>query len=323
MKEKTTAWVFLLPTYNKRQNPEPWHIMDLAFGVFKLESAGIPQSNIFIIIDGIDYVKISEIITQFTGAKHKIYSTDEIQDLRSDAVFCTSLVLFIFGHGDEFGLASHKIITPHVLLNAIQESINIKKAIIYLGPCYSGIFNHLKTIGAQDIIFIGSTNFYSSISSRVSEQIANGEKTTWIANFFLLGTFKWFSAPEDIDGDGEYTIMDSFKFISVYSNRIYENIKKSDFPYLIREIPHYHKRLIKLGKRYKMYLNALETCKELRWKKLAEFYQSTLNNMLLEIKTINRKINEYLKIDLFNIQESWISSPEKALSITYSSGEVK
>ena len=92
---KETAWLFLLPVYKKGQNPENRHVMDLAFGVYKLESAGISRDNIFIAIDGADYIKISEIIEQFTGSKHKIYSTDEIETLRSDATFCSNLVLLL------------------------------------------------------------------------------------------------------------------------------------------------------------------------------------------------------------------------------------
>ena len=39
--------------------------------------------------------------------------------------------------------------------------------------------------------------------------------------------------------------------------------------------------------------------------------------------TQNHKINEDLEIDLFNIQESWVSDPEGALSTTYISGNIQ
>lgn len=320
---KETAWLFLLPVYKKEQNPENRHIMDLAFGVYKLESSGISCNNIFIVIDGADYIKISEIIEQFTGSKHKIYSTDEIETLRSDAAFCSNLVLFVFGHGHERGLSSYKKITPHVLLSEIQKSSNIEKAVIYLGPCFSGIFNYLEIPGNQKIIFIGSTKFYSSIASRATEQVAGGKKLSWVANFFLLGVFKWFSRPFDIDGDGKYTIMDSYKYVSIYSNSVYADIKKSDFPYLIREIPKHHKKLVKLGKQYKRYLDGFEGCKSLGWNRYVKFYEKLLNDTDLQIRTIKRSINESLEIDLFNIQESWVSNPDCALSTTYSSGRIQ
>ena len=320
---KETAWLFLLPVSNKGQNPENRHVMDLAFGVYKLESAGISRDNIFIAIDGADYEKISEVIEQFTGSKHRIYSTDEIETLRSDATFCSNLVLFVFGHGHELGLSSYKIITPHVLLSEIQKSANIEKAVIYLGPCFSGIFNYLEISGQQKIIFVGSTKFYSSIASRATEQVAGGKKPSWIANFFLLGVFKWFSSPVDIDGDGRYTIMDSYKFVSIYSNSVYANIKKSDFPYLIQRIPMLHKKLVKLGKQYKRYRDGFEGCKALGWNRCVKFYEKLLNDTDLQIRTIKRSINENLEIDLFNIQESWVSDSTGALSTMYVTGSIQ
>ena len=297
--------------------------MDLAFGVFKLESAGISYKNIFIIIDGADYTRISDIIVQFTGSVHRIYTTDDIEILRTNSYFCSNLVMFVFGHGHELGLASYKMITPHILLSEIQKSLNFKKVIIYLGPCYSGIFNYLEIPKTQKIILIGSTKFYSSIASRVTEQVAGNKKPSWIANFFLLGVFKWFSNPIDIDGDGRYTIMDSYKFLSLYSNNIYAGIKKTDFPYLIQEIPKTHKRLVKLKKLYKKYLNGMEGCKSLGWNRCVNFYENLLRDVDLQIKTLNHKINEDLEIDLFNIQESWVSDPDGALSTTYISGNIQ
>jgi len=48
---------------------------------------------------------------------------------------------------------------------------------------------------------------------------------TWPANLFLLFAFKWFSSPVDVDGDGRFTIMDSYKYAGVYSNAVNKDKK--------------------------------------------------------------------------------------------------
>ncbi len=322
MQEKT-AWVFLLPVNDKNKNPEDRHIYDLSFGVFKLESCGIAKSNIFLAIDGINYDNISSLVEQFTGSPHKIYSTEKISDLKKDSSFCSNLVLFICGHGHEYGLASHRGITPHKLLTTICSCTNFKNIVVYLGPCFSGIFNYLPTSDTQNIVFVGSTKFYSSIATSVTETIANGIKYSWIADIFLMGVFRWFTTPEDIDGDGLFTILDSYKSISLYTNKVYSNIKKKNFPRLIQEIPKQHNELKKLIKQHGACLHRLRLFENVNWKRFAKMSKELMTGIELKMIPLYDNIDRKLEIDLFNIQESWISDSMKALRIEYKNGEIK
>ncbi|MGP8476447.1 hypothetical protein [Burkholderia sp. PR2] len=210
--------------------------MDLAFGVMSLERAGVSIANIAIYVDGTDRVSIENFIKSGTTSTFVVkQSKDFFTDQASNAH--ENLVMFVTGHGGPDGLDAAPPITPHGLLNSIKSSPNLKRAVVYLGQCYAGIFNYIgagskpSQNGASDpeVVFIGATNLHESLSSYTSESLVTGPQN-WPANLFLLLAFKWFSNPVDVDGDGKFTIIDSFKFAGVYSNAANKQIKAQTFP---------------------------------------------------------------------------------------------
>lgn len=241
LKKKSTKWALFLSASG---DPEPRHILDLAFGLQCLEAASIDKANIFLYIDGIDRAIIDTLISVGSKNKYTIKtSADFFKELASNTH--ENLVMFVTGHGSLTGIDAPTPIKPHALIRAIKGAPNLKQAVIYLGSCYAGIFNY---IGAgkkpdkdkePDVILIGATNLNLSLSSETKETFHVGE-IPWLANLFLLYVFKWISAPQDVDGDGLFTVIDSYKYAGVSASDSTKKAKAGLFSELIYLHGHWH-----------------------------------------------------------------------------------
>jgi hypothetical protein len=223
-----TKWVFFL---SAEVDAEERHILDIAYGVLCLESAGVKTGDIAIYVDGTDRVSIQNFIKMGTNSQ---FVLKESKDFFADQANNTyeNLVMFVTGHGGPDGIHAAPPITPYALLNCLKSSPNLLRAVVYLGQCYAGIFNYIGAGSKQvanggidpEVIFIGATNLHESISSSTTEQFLTGP-FSWPANLFLLFAFKWYSKPVDVDGDGKFTIADSYKYAGVYSNAVNKHRK--------------------------------------------------------------------------------------------------
>jgi hypothetical protein len=224
----STKWVLFLASSDE---PEQRHVLDLAFGLMCLESAGVHKENIYIYVDGKDRALIQQWISLGTS---NIYAISSTQDFFTDCLVNAyeNMVIFISGHGSAQGIDAVVPITPFVLLQSLKTAPVLKDAVVYLGQCFAGIFNYIpagrKKPGEVGVILIGATNLYESLSSSTTERLIGGD-TSWQANLFLLSVFKWLTSSVDVDGDGKCTVMDSYKYAGVHSNAINKNIKKSLF----------------------------------------------------------------------------------------------
>ncbi len=230
--KSNTKWVLFL---SANPDSEHRHILDLAFGLHCLESAGIGQGDIFIYIDGNDRNFVAQWMAN--GSKNS-YVIKQSSDFFTDQANNTheNMVMFVTGHGSIYGIDAQKPITPHALLKGIKNTPGLKHAILYLGQCYAGVFNYIgagKKVSATgivepDLIIMGATNLHESLSSPTQEVLANGPMT-WAANLFLLHMFKWLSNPMDVDGDGKITVMDSYKYAGAMSNLANKTMKIQTF----------------------------------------------------------------------------------------------
>lgn len=229
----STKWVLFL---SASHDPEPRHVQDLAFGLMCLESAGVKIADIEVYVDGADRVSIGNFLQSGTTSGIKVkYSKDFFHDQANNKH--ENLVMFVTGHGSPEGLDASPVITPYDLLNALKSSPNLQQAVVYLGQCYAGIFNYINAgrnattngVTDPDVILMGATNLYESLSLPTTETLLSGPQT-WPANIFLLFVFKWFAKPVDIDGDKKFTIMDSYKYAGTYSNSANKEIKAQLFP---------------------------------------------------------------------------------------------
>lgn len=232
LKSGNTKWVLFL---SASADSEDRHILDLAFGLQCLEATGIKQGDIAIYIDGTDRSRIAQWMEN--GSKNS-YIIKTSQDFFVDQASNTheNLVMFVTGHGGISGISAPISITPFALSRAIKKTPNIKNAILYLGQCYAGIFNYIgagrkvSTDAASDpdLIIMGATNLHESLSLATKENLLNGP-VPWMANVFLLHVFKWISNPVDVDGDGKFTVMDSYKYAGAMSNLANKEMKIQNF----------------------------------------------------------------------------------------------
>lgn len=231
LRSERTKWVMFLPC--SAPETDFRHVVDLVFGVLSLEKAGINSQDIFIYIDSpgrnLDGAFLS-------ASSHKFVSKPTIEffnDLKANEY--DNLVMFVTGHGGPDGIDAATPITPNQLLTALKSTPNLKNAIIYLGQCYAGTFNFVsagkknKDDKSPEVIFVGATNLQESLSYGTIETFLNGEQFPWSANVFLLHVFKWMSSPTDVDGDGIYTVMDSYKHAGIFTNMINKKIKSEGF----------------------------------------------------------------------------------------------
>lgn len=203
-----TLWIFLLASSGE---PEIRHIYDIIFGVCNLELKGIKPENIRLVIDG-DKETISANIKTYIENEYNIYPSSYLETIIKNSSY-NNIVVFVTGHGYfEQGIDAPNPIRPYDLLNNLRCNEVTENIVIYLGQCYAGIFNYVNVSNAPKTIIIGATNLYPSISCEIS-------KSSWMANLFLFNLFKWISSPIDIDGDGKFTVMDSYKYAGAETNR--------------------------------------------------------------------------------------------------------
>lgn len=234
--QSKTRWVLFLSA--STQDPENRHIYDLAFGLMCLERANIPASQISVYVDGQNRQNIQSLLSVATNQTYVVkLSADFFTDMTKNTD--ENLMMFVTGHGSEQGIDAAQPITPHMLLNTLKSSPALEKAVVYLGQCYAGVFNYVNAgrgrgsdFSGPEVIFIGATNLHESLSCSTAEVFPSGE-IHWVANLFLLHVFKWISNPVDIDGDGHHTIMDSYKYAGVLSNRSHKKSKANTFSSMI------------------------------------------------------------------------------------------
>lgn len=297
-------WVFLLSSIDE---PEERHIYDIAFGIFCLECSGIHPKRISIFIDGKDRKLISGIISNASTHKYKIGRSKDLFTY-FEKKSANNLIMFVSGHGNIDGLPATPPIKPYSLLNFIKTIPNLKLGVLYLGQCYAGIFNYMSVGGKTcsetgnilepPIVVVGATNLYSSISASTKEMFLTAEKT-WVANLFLLYLFKWIKNPFDVDGDGKFSVMDSFKFAGSQSNDSNKKIKSANF-----QSPHFVLEQIRLIE---------ERMKKHPTKDVSD---PTYIPLLLDRQALEYEYKKILDIQ-FNHQEPWILNSIPAQIIEY------
>jgi hypothetical protein len=231
--QENTQWIFLLASPGE---PDERHIYDVAYGIYCLEARGINPTDIAIFVDGANRNRIETIIANASTYKYQIrFSTELFPSLSTNTY--DNVVLFVTGHGDVEGIAAPTPIKPFVLIESIRNAPSLRQGVIYLGQCFAGIFNYMWVGKEEDdegnqikppLVVIGATSLFNSISLEIEQQLLTTTKR-WSANVFLACLFIWLQNPVDVDGDGRYTIMDSFKFAGTWANNANTKVKIANF----------------------------------------------------------------------------------------------
>lgn len=228
LRSQNTSWVMFLPA--TKPNDLHRHVMDLVYGVYCLEQAGIRPQDIHIYIDSCGQNVDNSFLDASTYPYKSKPTAQFFTDLQQNAA--ENLVMFVTGHGGLFGLDAHPTITPSQLISSLKATPTLQTAVLYLGQCFAGTFNYVnagKEKGENlEIILAGATNLQQSLSMSTSQQFLT-QRLPWLANVFLLNVFNWFLRPRDIDGDGTLTIMDSYKFAGIAANHMNKNGKNGGF----------------------------------------------------------------------------------------------
>ncbi len=227
---ENTCWLFLLPSSSAA---EQRHIFDIAFGVRVLLNKKIPLENIVLLIDGCtNSLLVATFALMGISVPEKIFPTTHYHQLLKDNVY-ENVVVFVTGHGSIEGIDSVEPIKPYAFYQALKTAPNLKKSVVYFGQCEDGVYNDisLKTnsegLNNSRIVAIGASGFHNSLSS--PSIIPNG---MWSANIFLARLFSWIQDPIDIDGDGKFSVIDSYKYASIWT---YADCKRIEHDYEIKD----------------------------------------------------------------------------------------
>ncbi len=224
-----TLWIFI------SGDDEDRFIDDIRFGLAVLKSKGIDEENIKIFIDGEQNLIHARFGNELGNNQVLCLSALE-EELKTKSY--KNVVLFTTGHGSEFGLAGNNPISPYKLLKIIRLIPEIERGLFVIGQCYAGIFNHIdakptKGSSEAEICILGSAGFSPSLSSSGSLEEKLPKKLIdlyglkkWTANVFLFYFFLWLYEPQDIDGNGELTVMDAYKFVAIKTSEHINNEKK-------------------------------------------------------------------------------------------------
>ena len=231
-----TRWFFLLPASNEAEDR---HIYDVAFGIRVLLQKRIRYEDIVVFIDRYSKAKLEAVFSEMKiPLPSKIYAVDELCTVLDGNIY-RNAVVFVTGHGSSRGLDSTPPITPYELYEKFQCTANFRRVVFYFGQCYAGIFDYMPLsthLGLNEhskckMVAIGSTGLSTSISMPIK---IDGIK--WVANIFLLYVFLWILDSKDVDGDGKFTVMDSFKAATINTNRSLQKQKKQEG---LQTIPQY------------------------------------------------------------------------------------
>ena len=293
--DDSTRWFFMLPS---SKEAEVRHIYDIAFGARCLLSKGITYESIVFIIDNYSKAKIDTVFANLElQTPLKIYKSNQIDEILENNSY-KNAVVFITGHGSPSGLDSENPIKPYPLYKKFQTAPTFRRVVFFLGQCYAGIFNQMPLsshLGLKkeehnsrcNIVAIGATGLYSSISTTMQLK-----DIKWSANIFLMYIFNWIMNPLDVDGDGNFSVMDSFKYATIRTNEALIDIKKQDnLQTLIQQ-------------------SSLQSCVERLCKDTIT--EDEKNDLMLQIEALEKM----LKIRYIT-QEPWILNTQIAMNTNF------
>lgn len=214
---ENTVWVFVAAG-----GAEGRHISDLLWGISVLKRKGVRESQIYIFTDFIPTATIMNAFGINKNIFHAKYLKNELQKITG----FKHMIMAVSGHGTHIGLpVSGSKLAPNDVIQAIRSCSDLESGTLILGQCYAGVFNFLPASDKPEIVIMGATNLYSSLSATITLKhplISSDLKLqlqSWLANIFLFYIFDWILNPTDIDGDGKVTVADMYKYAGVRSNQ--------------------------------------------------------------------------------------------------------
>lgn len=222
VREKT-HFIFIAISSNPSENPDDKErfIKDVYHCVFVLLKIGINGDDITIISDW----DSADWNSNGFNALNPIPPSELSRIIQS--VDNENLFIITSCHGGLNGIGGSVCIRPNELISSIKQNEHIQNCLVFFGQCYAGVFNYTNVSDEnKNIVYIGATGMRSGISSYTKWDISSTSSLQWIANISVFWMFEWMANPVDVDSDGNYSIMDLYKFVSFQTNRITEYIEK-------------------------------------------------------------------------------------------------
>jgi hypothetical protein len=241
--DNQTLWAFV------SGSDEDKYIGDIVFGLACLSHRQITSENIVIFID--KPRKSRYVDELFSGTE--VYHTHEMLSVfREKSV--KKVVVIVTGHGNEKGIQVLSTenepteIKPCQLIDIMKEIETLRYGLIVLGQCYAGTFNFLEGVNqtsqlndypSSEISIIGATDLHISMSATMNLSTdSNLDKFTcyseWTANLFIFFFLYHTAFPEDTDGDGYTTVIDTYKIAGIKANKILIQSKQEAFLLMYR-----------------------------------------------------------------------------------------
>lgn len=202
-----SKWIFIAGS-------EPRFVFDILNASIIIRNRQKSSDNIYYFTD---CENARNILTMNGCSAGNLYGLSNVKAEIEKFEGISSVYCVVSSHGDIDGIEN--IIKPNELIKTMQEINGVTDGFVLFGQCYSGIFN---LSNQSKFCIMGASNFYPSISHSAITS------NNWSANVFLYYFFNWIATPRDVDGDGQFSIADAFKWASYQTNRFLVNLKISD-----------------------------------------------------------------------------------------------
>lgn len=194
---------------------------DISVVVQVLEKRGVVRTDMVIVSDWKD----TDWNNQNLGDLIRIAPQDVYNHIQN--IDCENLFIISSCHGDLDGIGVNGIIKPHNLIEVIKGNVHLQNCVALFGQCHAGAFHYSNLVAPpKNIVYIGATGLRSGISKGLRFTSPPDIDVAWTANVFICFLAAWLHMPKDVDNDGNYSVMDLYKYVTYETNKITEKAEK-------------------------------------------------------------------------------------------------
>lgn len=292
-----TVWVFVACSQ------EPRHLYDIIFAISVLRERGVPDSRLLVFVD---HARPEPYLEPYRI--RNVFPFTELSAKLAGAAPSRSALVVIGGHGAELGLVPKNAAAPFkasALYAAIARIPEVQVGVVLLTQCFGGIFHYTKADGRPALVVMGGANLNLSLSMNIELPaplpLASGEPglSSWAANVFAYDFFSWIREQHDVDGDGELTVMDAYKYAGAKSNI---RVRESKVP-----------GFLSVQDQALIFRQALDAYKQA---KVANVAAPELLVKRMVVEAAYTKLQERIEF-LYSSQEPWILNARLACEVTF------
>lgn len=234
---KDTKFIFVV-TSTDATNPRFEKDTNLAITLLMKTGVELDQ---FIIVSDADNTYFESL--KYPAGLVYVDSTSFMDKVKN--IDCKNLIVIVNSHGHYMGIPAKTLVSPSQFTYALQNNGHLENVIALFGQCYAGAFNYeVIESDTKKIVYIGATEMDSSISTYLAIS-----KAPWSMNTFTLAAILWMTNPLDVDGDTSTSVMDMYKYISYYVNRVNSSVGQAEQKKLLTKILDLHEQEIEAKKK--------------------------------------------------------------------------